>query len=84
MYFKAQDWDESWIDTTYTIVCEEYDRSYNLMCSDLGPDDDDGDHDSDHDYVTVGSVSFLIFFFHQQTLDATIVLHSTTIVLECL
>ena len=58
-----QDWDESWIDATYTIVRKEYDRSYNLMRSDLGPNDNDGDHDSDHDYIAVGSVSFLTFFF---------------------
>ncbi|KAI9429855.1 hypothetical protein H4582DRAFT_1825499 [Lactarius indigo] len=28
-YFKAQDWEEPWIETPYTLICEEYDHSYD-------------------------------------------------------
>jgi hypothetical protein len=54
-YFKAQDWDESWVEAAYNILRDEYDRSYAL------------DRDSDDDYIAVGSVdtvSLLFFFFH--------------------
>jgi hypothetical protein len=59
----VQDWDDSWIDTAYTIVRKEYDRSYDLARSDLGPNNGDSNHDSNHDYVAVGSIGFLSSFY---------------------
>jgi hypothetical protein len=49
-YFKAQGWEEAWIDTAYNIVCKEYDCSYASACF---------DGDSNEDYIAVGSVDLV-------------------------
>ena len=55
-YFKAQGWEDSWIDTAHTIIRDEYDRSYASARLDV---------DSDDDYIAVGSVdnSVRVLFF---------------------
>jgi hypothetical protein len=52
-YFKAQGWEESWVDTAHKIVHEEYDCLYapaNLSV------------DSEDKYIHVGSVDSVCFF----------------------
>ena len=48
-YFKAQGWEEAWIDTAHNIICDEYVCSYVLVHL-------DGHCSSDDDYTAVGSV----------------------------
>ena len=53
-YFKAQGWEESWVDAACDIVHKEYNRSY----ASARPDSD-----SDGDYIAVGSVDSVWVFF---------------------
>ena len=54
MYFKVQGWEESWIDATHKIICDEFDCSYASACPDLG-----GDTNDDDNYIAVGSVNLI-------------------------
>jgi hypothetical protein len=54
------------IDTTFNIICEEYDHSYASSCF---------DSDSNEDYIGVGSqdlVSVLFFFCALQFTPSTV------------
>ncbi|KAI9444649.1 hypothetical protein H4582DRAFT_1805462 [Lactarius indigo] len=42
-YFKVQDWEEPWIEMAYTLVCEEYDRSYDAPAGVDGNDTETDD-----------------------------------------
>jgi hypothetical protein len=53
-YFKAQGWEDAWIDTAHKIICDEYTHSY--LSTHLN-----GCHDSDDDYIAVGSVDSEVF-----------------------
>jgi hypothetical protein len=61
-YFKAQGWEEGWINTAYNIVREEYDRSYAASRF---------DSDSDEDYIAVGSVDSVSVLFFSCALQFT-------------
>jgi hypothetical protein len=40
-YFKAQDWEDPWIETARNLVCEEFNRSYTSFASSNADDADD-------------------------------------------
>lgn len=65
-YFKAQGWEEDWINAAYDIVHEEYDRSYASSHF---------DSNSNEDCIGVGSqdsVSVLFFFSTLQLTPSTV------------
>jgi hypothetical protein len=54
-YFKTQGWEESWVNTAYNIVHEEYDHLYALPHLNNSSDGDDN-------YIAVCSVDSVCDF----------------------